>query len=104
MRDKDGYIVIDDSPEGAIAASKDFQRVEEEYRRAGLIKDQYSNTPPTKHAQRRETIMRIQLFQSSSVKKLQDQVNEFLESNDIEVVDIQFSSDIHGYAVMIGYK
>ncbi|MDX8345823.1 hypothetical protein [Rossellomorea sp. YZS02] len=48
--------------------------------------------------------MKIKTFTvMSSSKKLDEKVNEFLDSN-IELVDIKFSSSANGLAVLIMYN
>jgi len=48
--------------------------------------------------------MRVKFISSSSEKKLEAKVNEFLEFRGIEIIDIQFQTGFGAFAVMIQYK
>lgn len=48
--------------------------------------------------------MRVKVFGSISWVVLEDDINSFLEENDVEVVDIKYQYDDDWYTAMVIYK
>jgi len=48
--------------------------------------------------------MKIKVFYAMSEGGLEKKVNYFLLTSGIEIIEMQFSAHIFGYAVMIRYK
>lgn len=48
--------------------------------------------------------MKIETFSGFTEKGLSKKVNEFLDNNDVEVVDIKYSSSVFYMGAMVIYK
>lgn len=48
--------------------------------------------------------MRVEMFGSISCRVLEDDINSFLEENDVEVVDIKYQYAGAWYSAMVIYK
>lgn len=48
--------------------------------------------------------MKTKIFYAFNEKKLEDQINVFLERSDVEIIDLQFSATVFYFSVLIMYQ